>query len=125
MPSILKIITCSTNARRTKRHQLKLTITLLATESENRLPRKLLGSWCSTGNRLRGRPLKNTRHSYLDLLNNLKFDESDPILGSNKVEQAVFLLLLMMIMRNLINVLTAVSMNWLGTGYCTLLLPFL
>ena len=68
---------------------------------------------------------KNTRHSYLDLLNNLKFDESDPILGSNKVEQAVFLLLLMMIMRNLINVLTAVSMNWLGTGYCTLLLPFL
>ena len=37
-----------------------------------------------TGKRLRGAPLKNTRHSYLDLLNNLKFDESDPILGSNK-----------------------------------------
>ena len=31
-------------------------------------------------------PLKNTRHSYLDLLNNLKFDESDPILCSNKGE---------------------------------------
>ena len=28
----------------------------------------------------------NTRHTYLDLLNNLKFDESDPILGSNKGE---------------------------------------
>ena len=57
-----------------------------ATESENRLPRKLLGAWCPTGKRLRGGQLKNTRHSYLDLLNNLKFDESDPILGSNKGE---------------------------------------
>ena len=63
----------------------KLTI-MPATESENRLPRKLLGAWCSTGNRLRGRPQKNTRLAYPDLLNNLKFDESDPILGSNKGE---------------------------------------
>ena len=57
-----------------------------ATESVNHLPQKLLGAWCYTGNRLRGRPLENTRHSYLDLLNNLKFDESDPILGSNHGE---------------------------------------
>ena len=56
------------------------------TESENRPPKKLLGAWCSTGNRLRSRPPKNTRHSYLDLLNNLKVDESNPILGSNKGE---------------------------------------
>ena len=33
-----------------------------ATESENRLPRKLLGAWCPTGKRLRGGQLKNTRH---------------------------------------------------------------
>ena len=61
-----------------------------ATESQNRHPRKLLGAWCPTGNRLRGRPLKNTRHSYLDLLNNLKFDESDPILGNSKGELSFF-----------------------------------
>ena len=35
-----------------------------ATESENRLPWKLLGAWCSTGNCLCGHPPKNTRHSY-------------------------------------------------------------
>ena len=29
---------------------------------------------------------KNTRKTYLDLLNNLKFDELDPILGSNHGE---------------------------------------
>ena len=57
-----------------------------ATDSENRLPQKLLGAWCPTGKRLRSRPLRNTHHSYLDLLNNLKFDESDPIVGSNKGE---------------------------------------
>ena len=57
------------------------------TESENRLPRKHLGDWCSTDNRPPGRPPKNACHSYLDLLNNLTFDEeSDPILGSNKGE---------------------------------------
>ena len=64
---------------------MKLAI-MPATKSENPLPRKLLGAWCSTGNRLRSGQLKNTRHSYLDLLNNLKFDESDPILGSKKGE---------------------------------------
>ena len=71
----------------------KLTI-MPATESENRLPRKLLGAWCSTGNRLRGRPQKNTRLAYPDLLNNLKFDESDPILGSNKGELSCIFVLI-------------------------------
>ena len=52
---------------------IKLAI-IPATESENRPPKKLLGAWCSNGNLLRGRPLKTTRHAYLDLLNNLKFD---------------------------------------------------
>ena len=57
-----------------------------ATESENRLPRKLLGAWCPTGNHLPGRPLKNTRHSHLDLLNNLQFDESDPMLRNRLLQ---------------------------------------
>ena len=61
-----------------------------ATESENRPPRKLLGAWCSTGNRLCDTPLKTTRQTYLDLLNILKFDESDPILGSNRVAKLLF-----------------------------------
>ena len=30
-----------------------------------------------------GGQLKTTRHTYHELLNNLKFDESDPILDSN------------------------------------------
>ena len=96
-----------------------------ATESDNRLPRKLLGAWCPTGKRLRGGQLKNTRHSYLDLLNNLKFDESDPILGSNKGELSCIFALINDDKRNLIYVSTTVSMNWLGIGYWTLLLPFL
>ena len=41
-------------------------VVMPATESENPPPRKLLGAWSSTGNRLRGRPHKNTRHTYLD-----------------------------------------------------------
>ena len=50
-------------------------------------PGKLLGAyWCYNGNRLSGGQLKTTRHTYLDLLNNLKFDKSDPIIGSNKEE---------------------------------------
>ena len=57
-----------------------------ATEPENRLPQKLLGAWCSTGNRHHCFPPKTTRYTYLDLLNNLKFDESDPVLVSNKGE---------------------------------------
>ena len=56
------------------------------TESENHLPRELLGVWCYNGNCHRGGQLKNTCKTYLDLLNNLKFDESDPILGSNHAE---------------------------------------
>ena len=50
-----------------------------AKESENRLPRKLLGAWCykTTGSHLCGGQRKNTCKTYLDLLNNLKFDESD------------------------------------------------
>ena len=63
---------------------IKLAI-MQATESENR-SQKILGAWCSTGNCLRGRPLGNTCQTYLDLLNNLKFDEPDPILGSNHGE---------------------------------------
>ena len=54
--------------------------------SKNRLPRKLLGAWCYKCNRLSGGQLKSTRKTYLDLLNILKFDESDPILGSNRGE---------------------------------------
>ena len=57
-----------------------------ATESENRLPWKLLGAWCYKCSRLRGGQKKNTRKNYLDLLNNFKFDASDPILGTNHWE---------------------------------------
>ena len=49
-------------------------------------PRKLLGAWCYNCSRLRDSQLKNTRETCLDLLNNLKFDDSDPILGSNNGE---------------------------------------
>ena len=45
-------------------------------------PQKLLGGWCYNCSRLRGGQLENTRKTYLDLLNNLKFDDSDPIIGS-------------------------------------------
>ena len=45
--------------------------------------RKLLDAWCYNCSHLRGGQLKNTRKTYLGLLNNLKFDESDPIHGSN------------------------------------------
>ena len=44
------------------------------------------GAWCSTGNRLRGALQKHAYHSYLNLLNNLKCDESYPIIDSNKGE---------------------------------------
>ena len=57
-----------------------------ATESENHLPTKLLGAWCYNYSRFRGGQLKNTRKNYLDWLNNLKSDASDPILGSNHRE---------------------------------------
>ena len=57
-----------------------------ATESEKRLHRKLLGAWCYKCSRLSGGQQKNTRKSYLDLLNILNFDESDPIIGSNRGE---------------------------------------
>ena len=56
-----------------------------ATESENP-PWKLTGAWCYSCNCIHGSQLKNTRKTYLDLLNILKFDESDPILVSNKGE---------------------------------------
>ena len=57
-----------------------------ATESENRLPRKLLGVWCYKCSFLSGLQQKNNRKSYLDLLNILKFDEPDPIIGSSRGE---------------------------------------
>ena len=50
------------------------------------LPRKLLGAWCYNCSCLHGRQLKNTCKTYLGLMNHLKFDESDPILGSNHGE---------------------------------------
>ena len=53
-----------------------------ATQSDNRLPRMLLGAWIFQGKRARGRPLKSLRNSYLDLLRKLKFDDEDPVLGS-------------------------------------------
>ena len=55
-----------------------------ATDTENRPPpgnSLVLG--CYNCSRLPGSQVKNTRKTYLDLLNILKFDESDPILGSN------------------------------------------
>ena len=57
-----------------------------ATESENHLPRKLFDAWCYKCSCLPSGQLKNTRKTYLDLLNILKFDESNPILGSNHGE---------------------------------------
>ena len=59
-----------------------------AAESENRPPRNSLVSdaCCYNCSRLRGSLQKNTRETYLDLLNNLKFDDSGPILGSNHTE---------------------------------------
>ena len=53
-----------------------------ATQSNNRLPRMLLGAWIFQGKRARGRPLKSLRNSYLDLLRKLKFDDVDPVLCS-------------------------------------------
>ena len=64
------------------------------------LPRKLLGAWCSIGNCLRGGQLKTTRHVCLNLLNNLKFDESDPILGSNDGELSCIMALITLITGN-------------------------
>ena len=51
-------------------------------------PRKLLGAWCLVlqCNHLGGGQQKHTGKTYFDLLNNLKFDESDPSLGSNNGE---------------------------------------
>ena len=43
-------------------------------------------NWCYNCSRLRGRQRKKTRKTYLYLLNNLKVDDSDPILGSNHGE---------------------------------------
>ena len=53
-----------------------------ATQSDNRLPRMLLGAWIFQGKRAQGGPLKSLRNSYLDLLRKLKFDKEDPVLGS-------------------------------------------
>ena len=57
-----------------------------ATESENRLARKLPGAWCNNYSRPRGGQRKNIHKTYLDLLNNLKFGASGPILRSNHGE---------------------------------------
>ena len=57
-----------------------------ATESEIRLPQKLLGAWCYNCSRIRGGSRKNTCNTYLNLLNSLKFDASNPILGRNRGE---------------------------------------
>ena len=47
----------------------------------------MLGATNAVGCRLPGSgQLKTTRHIYLDLLNILKFDKLDPILGSNHGE---------------------------------------
>ena len=68
--------------------------TLISAEPPSR---KILGAWCYKCHRLSGGHQKNTRKSYIDLLNILKFDESDPILGSNRGELiAAFSLLLLL-----------------------------
>ena len=43
----------------------------------------MLGVWCYNCSLLCSSQLTNTCKTYLDQLNNLKFDDSDPILGSN------------------------------------------
>ena len=98
---------------------------MTATESENRPPWKLLGAWCYSCSCLRGGQRKNTCKIYLDLLNNLKFDDLDPILGSNNGELSCIFALITGIMWNSTYVLTMVSMSWSRIGYWTLLLPFM
>ena len=61
---------------------LEKLVNMPATQSNNRLPRMLLGAWIFQGKRALGRPLKSLRNSYLDLLRKLKFDDKDPVLGS-------------------------------------------
>ena len=61
---------------------LEKLVKMPSTQSENRFPRMQLGAWIFKGKRAQGRPLKNLRNSYLDLLRKLKFDDFDPILGS-------------------------------------------
>ena len=48
-----------------------------ATLDDNRLPRKVLGAWCSGGKRRPGGRLKTLGKSYLDLLHKLQFDTID------------------------------------------------
>ena len=67
---------------RRRMNWLEKLVVMPATQSNNRLPRMLLGAWIFQGKRARGRPLKSLRNSYLDLLRKLKFDDEDPVLGS-------------------------------------------
>ena len=87
-----------------------------ATESENRLPRKLLGAWCYNCSRLRGGQRENICKTYLDLLNSNLMNVWDPILGtsSNHGElSCIFALITGDNVEFKTCVLTMVSMNWL------------
>ena len=66
------------------RMSLWFIIWLVATTSDSRLPRMLLGAWCPGGKRVRGRPRHNTHRAYFNLVDKLKFDELDCFLGNNR-----------------------------------------